>query len=165
MDHETYLGIKADIDRAASHNVVSELEHLGGHCLVQTAIARDDITRGKWKVLTERVCSHARRIDEENRALLDRFKQQVDLDYLETHPRECHTLRCCNSVGCLWEKLYKYEDGKFQSKTCASGVYVNWDVHEDREHAEWSLLSSIRTILKIRDEEREIREREQRLTT
>lgn len=155
MNAATYERIKADIDCAADDGRMDQLEHLAGHCVVlaaKTGAVDEDYL--KYKELWERAAAHAKKIYDDRTALLRRYSSQVDLDYLQAHPGLCQTVRCYNQAGCLWEKLYMYEDGKFKSKVCASGVFVDWVVHETREATENELLDTLNTIERVRAEER-----------
>jgi hypothetical protein len=50
----------------------------------------------------------------------------IDLDYLEANPGTCQSLCATCSAGVLWERLFKYEDGAYQTSVCAPGLNVPW---------------------------------------
>ena len=161
MDNATYERFKSDIDHAADEGRMDQLEQLAGHCTIQAEIQGRDssFVYASYDNLRERAVMHARKIYETRHALLDKYKKRVDLDYLQAHPGKCSSIYCCNAAGTLWEKMFKFEDGVFQSITCAPGVFVDWMKHESREDAERELIRTIQTIQKVAAEEREIAER------
>jgi len=50
------------------------------------------------------------------------------------HDGKCLVTWDGNECGVLWERLWKWsEEGGYQGKTCASGLFTGWDTYDSAD--------------------------------
>lgn len=92
--------------------------------------------------------------DEIGKEIVDPSEEDESLDIARVRLGEVKTNsfmsnKCCNESGVLWESIWKYEDGVFMSKVCASGLFVDWFVYIDEAMALNAMVKEITTINKV----------------
>lgn len=71
---------------------------------------------------------------------------QIAKKKLEEARKKCISNYARNGSGILWKSLWKFEDGKYMTKTCTSGCFIDWHIFENEDNVLKYMINELKTI-------------------